>query len=764
MSYLIRVSNITRGKKIIVSTDNYQELLIEVKLDFELDDQSDISLQDDQGAEIGEKVFSFFVKQQATPNIEFLVKGEIQTELTVNPTTISPIVYLSQQYAQPSGSLPHYLDANYFTQILEFTLDNSPDLKQVVADCNRKGCVDQSASAILINAFVAKLLEVKGETPSSADQKLLAKAIVTILPCWKYSLSTEGIVMIFYLTRLIGQVPSNPDCGLSVKTCISRLQNRSVNLPRKGGPAAKISKQVSADITSFHENLVTELNSSTSKGGGPADIKQLMEKTVGHRNHLRSVGDNSILKTYTKFAECDFMINYEFFLMHENESNNFRSNWDKEIGALLILLHLIPPTAQGKGKGGRCKIDGAKGRIITFHKTGTPLQSIIDTWNKEITQPNLLCLGESSSKLSSFFVICDGVLIPVATQNTTEAIDSLFKAHYVFGTDYDVNLKGLWKFLQVYVYNLDLNSQLPTRVKVISSRELQNYVKYVHNYGHLSFKSSVCPFKNCVVELSSWSGYLRHIKTHDYVPVTQNNNLSINLGVDADFCSDLNNYEDEFEVITGEDQNISVELGISLLVRKLGEVCGSLLGEGINNSTIDFIVKELEHTFSEVTDIILKIGREYCEKDFQAFSSKTKSLLNAFEKVVLLTGTVVGVNAHVTSRWTQEWGQESFREYCKALKHPTCPKTAIRMEIAFVAITITVLISASASLLVTPAKLRIPDIILHGLAALLLAAAGTLILVSATSINSYLTAPLEGSGLLYSLYTKPITLNPTNIS
>ncbi|OXA55539.1 hypothetical protein Fcan01_08664, partial [Folsomia candida] len=116
MSYLIRVSNITRGKKIIVSIDNYQEFLIEVKLDFELDDQSDISLQDDQGAEISEKVFSFFVKQQATPNIEFLVKGEIQTELTVNPATISPIVYLSQQYAQPSGSLPHYLDANYFTQ------------------------------------------------------------------------------------------------------------------------------------------------------------------------------------------------------------------------------------------------------------------------------------------------------------------------------------------------------------------------------------------------------------------------------------------------------------------------------------------------------------------------------------------------------------------------------------------------------------------------------------------------------------------------
>ncbi|OXA48782.1 hypothetical protein Fcan01_16137 [Folsomia candida] len=182
---------------------------------------------------------------------------------------------------------------------------------------------------------------------------------------WKYSLSTEGIDILF----------------------------DEINRKKNGGPAAKVSKQVSADITSFDETLVTELNSSTSKGGGPADIKQLMEKTISHRNHLRSVGDNSILKTYTKFAECDFM----------------------EIGALLILLHLIPPTAQGKGKGGRCKIDGAKGRIITFHK------SIIDTWNKETTQPNLLCLGESTANLSTFFVICDGVLIPVGAQNTTES-------------------------------------------------------------------------------------------------------------------------------------------------------------------------------------------------------------------------------------------------------------------------------------------------------------------------------------------------------
>lgn len=40
------------------------------------------------------------------------------------------------------------------------------------------------------------------ETPLSADQKLLAKAIVTILPCWKYSVSTLGIVILNFILSL----------------------------------------------------------------------------------------------------------------------------------------------------------------------------------------------------------------------------------------------------------------------------------------------------------------------------------------------------------------------------------------------------------------------------------------------------------------------------------------------------------------------------------------------------------------------------------
>lgn len=87
-------------------------------------------------------------------------------------------------------------------------------------------------------------------------------------------------------------------------------------------------------------------------------------------------------------------------------------------------------------------------------QTGTPLQSILDTWKIEKSQPNLVCLGDTTKDLNSFFIICDRRILPIAALNTTQAIDTVFKAHYVFATEYDKSLSGIWKFIQVYVYKL----------------------------------------------------------------------------------------------------------------------------------------------------------------------------------------------------------------------------------------------------------------------------------------------------------------------
>ncbi|OXA57862.1 Xanthine dehydrogenase/oxidase [Folsomia candida] len=79
-------------------------------------------------------------------------------------------------------------------QILKSTVDSNHELQNLVTECNSKGFVNKQSSTILINCFVTKLIEIKGPSPSTADQRLFAISILNILPCWRYPQSAEGIV------------------------------------------------------------------------------------------------------------------------------------------------------------------------------------------------------------------------------------------------------------------------------------------------------------------------------------------------------------------------------------------------------------------------------------------------------------------------------------------------------------------------------------------------------------------------------------------
>lgn len=65
----------------------------------------------------------------------------------------------------------------------------------------------------------------------------------------------------------------------------------------------------------------------------------------------------------------------------------------------------------------------------------------------------------------------DKVLLPIEASNITEAADLLFKSHYVFGAEYDKNLQGFWKFLQVFIYNIDIETtDLSRKIKSVSAQ------------------------------------------------------------------------------------------------------------------------------------------------------------------------------------------------------------------------------------------------------------------------------------------------------
>jgi len=158
------------------------------------------------------------------------------------------------------------------------------------------------------------------------------------------------------------------------------------------------------------------------------------------------------------------------------------------------------------------------------------------------------------------------------------------------------------------------------------------HTKYIHNIGSANFRKSFCPFINCSVQLSSWSGYLRHLKSHD-VSTAINVIEVINAVVSHEALESLptnnNNKLDEDEVV----EDISVELGIQIMSDILSSFCSSLLAKGVTNTTVDFVVQELQFSFTQVISLVLKLGKKFCKDDFEFFSCQTKGLMQAFATI-----------------------------------------------------------------------------------------------------------------------------------
>src|SRR5579863_1456446 len=58
----------------------------------------------------------------------------------------------------------------------------------------------------------------------------------------------------------------------------------------------------------------------------------------------------------------------------------------------------------------------------------------------------------------------------------------------------------------------------PECSKILGSvGEIIKHLKYIHNYGHANFTKVDCPQQGCVSSFSSWSGLVRHLKSHETV-------------------------------------------------------------------------------------------------------------------------------------------------------------------------------------------------------------------------------------------------------
>ncbi|KAL7882948.1 hypothetical protein SRHO_G00006060 [Serrasalmus rhombeus] len=79
-------------------------------------------------------------------------------------------------------------------------------------------------------------------------------------------------------------------------------------------------------------------------------------------------------------------------LMRNTESAvEVENGWDSDMSAILLLLHLLPPSAQGRKRPGKMSASQAVDQLIRFQKVGTIVQQHLDSITQR-SQPYLLAL------------------------------------------------------------------------------------------------------------------------------------------------------------------------------------------------------------------------------------------------------------------------------------------------------------------------------------------------------------------------------------
>lgn len=104
-------------------------------------------------------------------------------------------------------------------------------------------------------------------------------------------------------------------------------------------------------------------------------------------------------------------------------------------------------------------------------QTGTILENV----KLYTSQPCLVAVGQRKNLINSYFIAFEEYFIPAVANNAIDALDELFKSHFVFNTSYDNNLKNFYHFVEYVFYGLNQNNGLtPTMQEIRRKLAIEN--------------------------------------------------------------------------------------------------------------------------------------------------------------------------------------------------------------------------------------------------------------------------------------------------
>ncbi|XP_069388057.1 uncharacterized protein [Paralichthys olivaceus] len=507
---------------------NYSQFLQAVLAKFNLPGSASLSLKDSSNVEVDSDIFDELLKSSgvsfkaeecdgSNAEVEFS-EGSSLSDWSPSPSRASQgsssgsdsTLILESTKARKRQLVEGPLDSNVARDNVRVALYSKPGGKEIFKEYEKTSAISDVTRRKMVNILVADMVESHGRVPPVNVRILYALGITTLFPKLKDPDSKNGYEHFYdhqsgsgYLAWRLKTVQRN-----------SAQDSKKSKTTFQEGP--KTPRSIRSDEKQLTGDECREAISVMKHSSDTALVKNKMKATFQHRQKVVQDPDtaSTVLDLFPRFLDTPGLIDQDFTMIFGEEvSGKFLSKWptffkprvitdccknltpsphvdelllsaqqesddgvwhseewDSEMAAILLLLHLLPPTVKGK-KAGKMSASEAARRLIKFMKVGSSMETFLKETGPK--QPFLLGVGERSNSIQDFYIILDQKAIPCRMQTPVAAFDELFKAHYAFAVSYDEALSSFFIFIQTTVYGIDVGKVKESpRVKEIRARLL----------------------------------------------------------------------------------------------------------------------------------------------------------------------------------------------------------------------------------------------------------------------------------------------------
>ncbi|XP_063058389.1 uncharacterized protein LOC134451923 [Engraulis encrasicolus] len=515
---LLRVSFGGVQKYIKMLELTFDDFLREVSLKFNIPEDRwlDLKVYDQSNTEVDAEVFEELVKEFHGPFLVSLANGAPgNPQFTSSPgsTASDDTVILNFSLLEPAeeplepaeepvaaqGSQPKRpCRINYEAKtLIEKILTTKPGGDRIIEEYAKTKSITDSTRRRLINILAAEMTETHGTSPPRSVKVMYAQGIIALFPYLEDPYSQNGYEHYYDPESGSGYIAWRLK---TIQRKASEERVPAVKSPKVGGPGHGRTTPFTAEVLTDEEveSAIAVLRHSADE----ETIREKMKTTFSYRQAMVNDHDKSaeVFSVFPRFLDTPGLVEQDFRLMFgEQTANKFlerwpttfrarvikeshglvpstdlldlmhnaetstevENGWDSDTSAIILLLHLLPPSAQGRKKPGKISASNAVDHLIKFQKTGTSLQQHLDNIT-ESRQPYLLAQGPTKSSIHSFFIAIDKHALPCQGTTSVGALDELFKVHFVFGTSYSPALNNFFTFLQTSIYNIDVGKTKET--------------------------------------------------------------------------------------------------------------------------------------------------------------------------------------------------------------------------------------------------------------------------------------------------------------